>query len=91
MKILLAPDSFKGSLTALEAAQAMAEGILDVDSTIETVMLPTGDGGEGTINSLVGVTNGSIVSVVVQDPIGRQVKAGYGVLGDGEQFQSAYF
>ena len=84
LKILLAPDSFKGSLTAVEAAQAMAEGIRDVDPTIETVMFPAADGGEGTMSSLVSATDGRIVSVVVQDPLGRQVKASYGVLGDGE-------
>ncbi len=84
LKILIAPDSFKGSLTAIEAAQAMAEGIRDVNPAIETVMLPAADGGEGTMNSLVGATDGTIVTVVVQDPLGRKVKANYGVLGDGE-------
>ena len=84
MKIVIAPDSFKGSLTAMQAAQAMVDGIHDVDPKIETVMLPAADGGEGTMVSLVGATNGTIVSVVVQDPLGRDVKASYGVLGDGE-------
>lgn len=84
MKIVLAPDSFKGSLTALQAAQAMAEGICNIDPTIETVLLPVADGGEGTMSSLVDATDGRIVSVVVQDPLGRQVKASYGVLGDEE-------
>ncbi|WP_318614443.1 glycerate kinase [Sporosarcina sp. YIM B06819] len=84
MKILLVPDSFKGSLTAVQAAQAMAEGIRDVDPLIEIVMLPAADGGEGTMSSLVDATDGTIVSVVVQDPLGRRVKASYGVLGDGE-------
>ena len=47
-------------------------------------MLPAADGGEGTMNSLVGATGGEIVSVVVQDPLGREVEASYGVLGDGK-------
>ncbi|MFJ7935885.1 glycerate kinase [Sporosarcina sp. NPDC096371] len=84
MKIVLAPDSFKGSLTAIQAAQAMAEGISDVDPTIKTLILPVADGGEGTMTSLVYATEGTIVSVVVQDPLGRKVMASYGVLGDGE-------
>ena len=84
MKILLAPDSFKGSLTAIQAARAMEEGIRDIDSTIETVMLPVADGGEGTMSSLIGATSGTIVTVSVQDPLGCPIKASYGVLGDGE-------
>lgn len=84
LKILIAPDSFKGSLTAVQATQAMADGIHDANPAIETVMLPVADGGEGTMSSLVGATNGTTVTVTVQDPIGRQVNASYGVLGDGE-------
>ncbi|CAM3192281.1 glycerate kinase [Filibacter tadaridae] len=84
MKVILAPDSFKGSLTALEAAKAMATGIHEFDSFIHTVLLPVADGGEGTMKSLVDATNGKIVYVDVQDPLGRPIKAGYGVLGDGE-------
>jgi glycerate kinase len=84
LKVVVAPDSFKGSLTALQAAQAMAAGIRDADPSIETVMLPVADGGEGTMTSLVGATDGRIVSVVVQDSLGREIEAGYGVLGDGK-------
>ena len=84
MKVIVAPDSFKGSLTAVQAAQAMAAGIRDADPSIETVLLPAADGGEGTMGSLVGATDGKIVSVIVQDPLGRKIEASYGVLGDGE-------
>lgn len=56
MKVVVAPDSFKGSLTAVEAAEAMVAGIYDADPSIETVMLPAADGGEGTMSSLVGAT-----------------------------------
>jgi glycerate kinase len=84
MKIIVAPDSFKGSLTAVEAAEAMAAGIRDFDATITTVLLPAADGGEGTMHSLVGATQGKEVACVVQDPLGRTVEANYGVLGDGE-------
>ena len=82
MKVVVAPDSFKGSLTALQATQAMVAGIRDANPFIETVMLPAADGGEGTMTSLVDATGGKIVSVIVQDPLGREIEAGYGVLGD---------
>ncbi|MDN4606190.1 glycerate kinase [Sporosarcina highlanderae] len=84
MKVILAPDSFKGSLSAIEAAEAMAAGIRDVNPDIRTVLLPAADGGEGTMRSLVDATNGRYVSVTVEDPLGRPIQASYGVLGDGE-------
>lgn len=84
LKIIVAPDSFKGSLTAIQAAEAMVAGIQDYDSTIKTVLLPAADGGEGTMSSLIGATNGRLITVDVQDPLGRIVGASYGVLGDQE-------
>lgn len=84
MKIIVAPDSFKGSLTAIEAAQAMALGVSECDPTIQTVMLPAADGGEGTMRSLVGATKGKEVTFVVHDPLERKVEASFGVLGDEE-------
>ncbi|MCG7336089.1 glycerate kinase [Sporosarcina sp. ACRSM] len=83
MKMIVAPDSFKGSLTAVEAAEAMAAGVRDYDATITTVLLPAADGGEGTMHSLVGATQGKEVTCAVQDPLGRTIEANYGVLGDG--------
>lgn len=84
MKIVVSPDSFKGSLTAMEAAHEIAAGIKEVDSTIETVLLPVADGGEGTLEPLIMATNGHTVQVDVHDPIGRSIRVEYGVLGDGE-------
>lgn len=84
MKVIVAPDSFKGSLSAMEAAQAMAEAIRELDSTIETVLLPAADGGEGTMNNVVAATAGTLVAHEVEDPLGRKVPAHYGVLGDGK-------
>lgn len=84
MKVILAPDSFKGSLTAIEAANAMAAGIRDIDANIQTVLLPAADGGEGTMRSLVDATDGTYITVTVEDPIGRPIAASYGVLGDGK-------
>ena len=83
MKIIVAPDSFKGSLSAMQAAQAMAEGIKQADSQIETILLPAADGGEGTMNALIGATDGRLVTHQVEDPLGRKISASYGVLGDG--------
>ncbi|MFX3673396.1 MAG: glycerate kinase [Paenisporosarcina sp.] len=84
MKIIISPDSFKGSLSAVEVAQAMASGIGAFDQSIETLMLPVADGGEGTLESLISATNGKMVSVVVHDPLKRKISAEYGILGDGE-------
>ncbi|KOO47892.1 glycerate kinase [Viridibacillus arvi] len=84
MKIVVSPDSFKGSLTATEAAKAMVAAIHEINPEIETVLLPVADGGEGTLEPLLEVTNGQIISVKVQDPIGRLVEADYGILGNGE-------
>ena len=84
LKIIVAPDSFKGSLTAVEAAEAMASGVRDYDATITTVLVPVADGGEGTMHSLVGATQGKKVACIVRDPLGTAVEASYGVLGDGE-------
>lgn len=84
MKVILAPDSFKGSLTAIEAARAMALGVQEAVPTSRTVLLPAADGGEGTMRSLVDATNGTYTSVTVEDPLGRPIVATYGILGDKE-------
>lgn len=84
MKVIIAPDSFKGSLTAEQAAEAMAAGIHDYDPAIEVILSPLADGGEGTVQSLVSATKGRIISTVVQDPLGREIIADYGMLGDEE-------
>ncbi|MEZ0480976.1 glycerate kinase [Planococcus sp. SSTMD024] len=82
MKIVVAPDSFKGSITAKEAARAMAEGILDEAPDSEVIELPSADGGEGTMANLVAATNGRIVTHQVSGPLGKPVAASYGVLGN---------
>jgi glycerate kinase len=84
MKILVAPDSFKGSLTAMEAAENIKTGINNFDSKINVDLLPMADGGEGTVQSLVDATDGKIIKKVVTGPLGNEVEAFYGLLGDGE-------
>ena len=83
MKIVIAPDSFKGSLTALQVAEAMEVGLRRVfpDAAIEKV--PMADGGEGTVQSLVDATSGEVLTAQVMDPLGNTIDAQYGVLGDG--------
>ncbi|WP_027087930.1 glycerate kinase [Cohnella panacarvi] len=83
MRIVLAPDSFKGSLSATKACLAMQEGIRSVERDAEIVHLPMADGGEGTIESLVHALGGSVREALVRDPLGREVLASYGVLADG--------
>lgn len=82
MKIIVAPDSFKGSISARDLCAAVRRGIHRVDPTIEVIELPLADGGEGTVNSLVYATHGQMRHVQVKDPLGRPVRAAYGVLGD---------
>jgi glycerate kinase len=82
VKIVIAPDSFKGSLSAVEAAAAMAAGAREAVPGVETVEAPVGDGGEGTVEAMVRATGGRIVPVEATGPLGDLVQAGYGVLGD---------
>lgn len=82
--ILLAPDSFKESMTAKEVCEAMERGIKKANCNIKCVHVPMADGGEGTMQSLVDATNGKIYSVKVIGPLGNEVEAQYGILGRGE-------
>lgn len=83
MKIVIAPDSFKGSLTALQVAEAMEVGLRRVFSDVTIEKVPMADGGEGTVQSLVDATDGEILTAQVLDPLGNSIEAEYGVLGDG--------
>ena len=80
MEIILAPDSFKGSMKASEVTKYMKDSILEVfpESTIHD--LPIGDGGEGTMEALINATNGSFTTVSVTGPLGDKVTAQYGIL-----------
>ena len=84
MKVVIAPQSFKGSISALNAARAMEEGVRRVVSDVETVLVPVADGGDGTLETLVEATGGDIRSATVTGPIGKAVTAEWGALGDGE-------
>ena len=82
MKVVIAPDSFKGSLTAMEAATAIARGVQNAFPRVETSLIPMADGGEGTLETLVDATGGFTKQVQVKDPLGDNVEATYGILGD---------
>ncbi len=82
MNIIVAPDSFKGSLTAAEAADAIIQGVRDVLPDAEIVSIPLADGGEGTVDALVLATRGRIVTKKVTGPMGDETEASFGVLGD---------
>jgi len=83
MRVVIAPDKFKGSLTALEAAEAMARGLSRVDPSAEIDRVPMADGGEGTVAALVAATGGSYRTVTVTGPLDDPVVASFGLLGDG--------
>ena len=84
MKIVIAPQSFKSSLFALEAAQAIQRGVQAADPAAETVLVPVADGGDGTLESLVNTTGGEIFRSIVTGPLGQAVEALWGVMGDGQ-------
>ncbi|WP_105903232.1 glycerate kinase [Vibrio gangliei] len=81
MKIIIAPDSFKESLTAKQVCQAMETGLKRVWPQAEYVHIPLADGGEGTVQSLVDATQGDIIERQVTGPLGQSVDAFYGRLG----------
>ena len=82
MKIVVAPDSFKGSLTAIEVSDAIEQGIREIFPEAEIVKIPMADGGDGTVQCLVNATGGEILREKVTDPLGDEVLASYGTLGD---------
>ncbi|CAM3827158.1 glycerate kinase [Vibrio aquimaris] len=83
MKIVIAPDSYKESLTAMEVATAIELGFKKVIPEANYIKLPMADGGEGTVQSLVDATNGSILTAKVTGPLGEIVEGFYGLLGEG--------
>ncbi|GCL70877.1 MULTISPECIES: glycerate kinase [Paenibacillus] len=82
MKIVVAPDSFKGSLTAVQVGNIMARALLQEIPSAEVNVIPMADGGEGTVDALVKATDGSIVRLQVTGPRGERVDTYYGVITD---------
>lgn len=84
MRIVIAPQSLKGSLTAAEAGQAIAHGVQSVYPHAEITIVPIADGGEGTVQALVDATGGRFVQREVTGPLGDPLMAFFGILGDGQ-------
>ncbi|GAH05612.1 unnamed protein product [marine sediment metagenome] len=82
MKILIAPDKFRESLSSIEAAKSIEKGIKKVNKNIETVLCPIADGGEGTVDALVAATSGSYITCDATGPLGEKINAKYGILGN---------
>lgn len=90
MKILIAPDSFKESLNAVDAAQAIDAGVKLALPHAETVLLPIADGGEGTVTTLVSALGGKYIDSQVQGPLGQPIRARWGLLtGDTAVIETA--
>jgi len=83
MRIVIAPNAFKGSLSALEAADAIAEGVRAAAPDADLVLVPIADGGDGTVDALVVATEGERRSLRVRGPLGDPIDAGYGVIDTG--------
>ena len=83
MKIVIASDSFKGSLASIEVARSIEMGILDVFPSCDIVKVAVADGGEGTMDALCQSLAGKVVRIPVEDPIGRTINASYVILEDG--------
>lgn len=83
MKIVIAPDSFKESLSAAEVAREIRAGFAEIFPDADYRLLPVADGGEGTVEALVAATGGEHVALSVTGPLGAPVEAFYGLTGDG--------
>jgi len=82
-RVVIAPQEFKGSLTAIEIARAMETGVKRALPEADTVLVPVADGGDGTLQSLVDSSGGRVMTSRVTGPLGRPVDASWGALGDG--------
>ncbi len=80
MKIVVAVDSFKGSMTSVEAGLAVKNGIERVYSNANVNIIPIADGGEGTVDALVSGLNGKLKQVMVTNPLGEKISASYGIV-----------
>ena len=84
MRVVVAPDSYKGSVSAVGVAAALERGVLRVFPQAEVRKIPIADGGEGTVEALVTATGGQMRKARVQGPLGEPVEACWGILGDGQ-------
>jgi len=83
MKVVIAPDSFKGCLSASQVARSMAAGIVAACPQARVELCPMADGGEGTVEAMVSATGGRFLSADVYNPLGQEIRARFGILGRG--------
>ena len=83
MRILIAPDSYKNALSALEVAKSLKSGLQKVFQDAEFEILPMADGGEGTVEALIDATQGQMIKTEVCDPLMRPIESSFGITGDG--------
>ena len=81
MKVIIAPDSFKETLSALDVAAALAAGVLEACPDAQVDLCPMADGGEGTVSAMVAATGGKTLTADVYDPLGAPIRAHFGLLG----------
>jgi glycerate kinase len=84
LKVAIAPDSFKGAMTAMSAASCIEDGLKRALRTVSCRKIPMADGGEGTVQAIVDATGGKFVKRTVTDPLGRKTKVTFGISGDGK-------
>ncbi len=84
MKVAAAIDSFKGSMTSLEVAEAFEKGVKKVYKDAEFIKIPLADGGEGTVKALIDNLDGKMINIKVKDPLMRDIDSFYGISGDGK-------
>ena len=84
MKIVIAPDSYKGSLSAMEVGVTIKEVLALEIPGVQVHLIPMADGGEGTLDALLFSTSGRKVSTLAMGPLGEQIQTSYGILGDEE-------
>ncbi|MDF2725957.1 MAG: glycerate kinase [Paenibacillus sp.] len=83
LRVIVAPDSFKGSLSSVQAAEAIRAGIQKARPDAEVAIIPMADGGEGTVDAVLAAVGGERITLQVEGPLGEPVEAAYGVLADG--------
>jgi len=84
MKVAIAPDSFKGSMTAMQAAECIERGLKLALTGVTCRKIPMADGGEGTVRAIVDATRGRFITRTVQNPLGRKIRSTFGISGDGK-------
>ncbi|MDR0456754.1 MAG: glycerate kinase, partial [Treponema sp.] len=84
MKIIVAPDSFKGNMSAPEVCSLIETGIIRADKDAAVIKVPLADGGEGTAQAVTRAAGGRFIKTVVTDPLGRKIEAEFGLIEDGK-------